>query len=556
MIRKLRHILFEPVDIAPLVFFRVAFGAVMLWEVWRYFEHTRVERYYIEPTFFFPYFGFDWLHPLPGDGMIWLFYGLGLLSLAILLGIFYRVSMVMFWLGFTYVFLLDKAQYLNHFYLVSLISFLMIFIPAHRAASVDARWRPAIRASSAPTWSLWLLRGQMGIVYFYGGIAKINPDWLAGQPLRKWLAERTDFPFIGQWFTEEWMVYLFSYGGLLFDLFIVPLILWRRTRIPALVLALFFHLSNARLFNIGIFPWFAIAITLLYLPPHWFRWWGRTSSDATQSPAYTSHRRWILAGIAFYGAVQVLLPLRHWLYPGDPSWTEEGHLYSWHMRLREKDGYINFFANDPANGTIWPITGEAYLTARQFNEMTDNPQMILHFAHHLADQHQADHGDIGVHVWAMISLNSRAPQLLLDPTADLTAQSDTLLPANWILPLVQRPYPHEPVPALLISRRQHDSLLLINITHRTFPLYRLSLETGDLLLAEKAFGADELLPGECLLAHTESADLMAIVAPCNEAGARISIPSEWLTEPLMVRTGSGASVCSGPACVVVDEGGD
>lgn len=552
-IKKLGNTLFEPIDIAPLVFFRVAFGGIMLWEVWRYFTYNRITRYYIEPTFFFPYFGFEWLRPLPGEGMIWLFYSLGLLSIAILLGAFYRLSVTLFWLAFSYVFLLDKAQYLNHFYLISLISFLLIFIPAHRAFSLDARWRPAIRASVAPTWSLWLLRGQMAVVYFYGGVAKINPDWLAGEPLRTWLAERTDFPFIGQWFTEEWMVYLFTYGGLLLDLFVVPLILWRHTRIPALALAILFHITNSRLFNIGVFPWFAIAITLLYLPPQWFRLGRRWSAENALPPVRPAQRRWIIAGIALYAAVQILLPLRHWLYPGDPSWTEEGHLYAWHMRLREKTGTITFLASDPTNGMIWPINGEPHLSARQFNQMKDHPQMILHFAHHLAAVHRPANPNIRIHAWAMISLNSRAPQLLLDPTTNLAAESDSLLPAGWILPLVQRPVPHDPIPALLISRRQPEALLLINMTEISFSLDRLLLEAEDQQLDRTAFGPDKLLPGECLLAHTARANLLAVAIPCSEAEARLLIQPEWLTASIRITVGDHITTCSDVVCVVADE---
>lgn len=123
------------------------------------------------------------------------------------------LSITLFFLGFTYWFLLDRTQYLNHFYLICLISFLMIFIPAHWMYALDAYWRPSIRAVVAPAWALWVLRLQLGIAYFYGGIAKINGDRLRGEPMRLWLSARTDFPMIGALFTEEWVVYTFSYSG-------------------------------------------------------------------------------------------------------------------------------------------------------------------------------------------------------------------------------------------------------------------------------------------------------------------------------------------------------
>ncbi|MDA2923355.1 HTTM domain-containing protein, partial [Acidobacteria bacterium AH-259-L09] len=191
-----------PVDIASLVYFRIAFGAIMLWEVWRYFSHNWISPVWMAPTFRFTYWGFDWIKPWPGDGLYLHFYALGLLSLLIILGLFYRFSTTLFFLGFTYCFLLEKTRYLNHFYLVCLISFLLIFVPAHRAFSLDALRRPSRRSDTAPAWALWLLRAQIGIVYFYGGVAKLNSDWLAGEPLRHWLATRTDFPLIGRYFTQ------------------------------------------------------------------------------------------------------------------------------------------------------------------------------------------------------------------------------------------------------------------------------------------------------------------------------------------------------------------
>ena len=159
--RSIARTLFRQVDIASLVFFRIAFGTVMLWEVFRYLRGDRIYRYWIDPSFHFTYPFFGWVHPWPGEGMILHFYLLGVLSVLIIVGLFYRLSMALFFLGFTYVFLLEQAQYLNHFYFVSLVSFLMIFVPAHRRFSIDARRRPGIRVSTTPARPLWILRAQV-----------------------------------------------------------------------------------------------------------------------------------------------------------------------------------------------------------------------------------------------------------------------------------------------------------------------------------------------------------------------------------------------------------
>ncbi len=209
--RALRSRFFAPIDIAALVYFRIAFGAIMFWEVQRYLSYGWVGQFYIVPKFQFTYYGLDWIQPWPGDGMYWHFYGLGALALCIVFGFWYRLSAALFFLGFTYVFLLDKTQYLNHLYLVSLVSFLMIFVPAHRAFSIDSIW--GARSETAPAWTLWLLRAQIGIPYFYGGVAKIHGDWLRGDTMRILLGIRTDFPLIGSWFTDDRIILLFTYGG-------------------------------------------------------------------------------------------------------------------------------------------------------------------------------------------------------------------------------------------------------------------------------------------------------------------------------------------------------
>jgi vitamin K-dependent gamma-carboxylase len=545
--------LFSPVDIAPLVLFRVGFGALMLWEVWRYFRYDRIGRYYVEPSFHFNYYGFDWLTPLPGDGMFYLFYVLGALSILIMFGVFYRLSMLLFWLCFTYVFLLDQAQYLNHFYLISLASFLMIFVPAHRALSVDAWLRPGLRAQVAPNWSLWLLRGQMAVVYFFGGVNKVNPDWLRGEPMRMWLAARTDFPWIGHLFTEEWMVYLFSYGGMLFDLLIVPLLFWHRTRLPALLLAIAFHLTNDELFNIGVFPWFGIAATLLFLPPGWFRLGIRPPAPSALQAAIP-HRQHglIVLGIVLFFTPQILLPLRSLAYPGYSSWTEEGHNFAWNMKLRSKRGNTAFYASDPQTGSTWSIALDWYLSDRQIGKMTNRPQQILRFADHVADQLAAEgYPDIEIRVWSMISLNARPAQLLIDPTADLVRQPVTLGSNDWVLPLYQPPRPGDAVPVLLISRRYDDALVLINMVDTPYPLAEMELRSEDAALSGADFGVSWLESGECVLAHLPEADLRHVLVPCDETGSRQVIGDALLEGTMHIHRGADIQqVCEDKTCHV------
>ncbi|MEM8808398.1 MAG: HTTM domain-containing protein [Cyanobacteria bacterium P01_G01_bin.38] len=453
---QLSRILFSPVNIAFLVFFRMAFGAIMLWEIWRYFYYDWIYDYWIAPGFNFTYHGLGWVQPWPGEFMYWHFAALGVLAVFILVGFCYRVSAILFCLGFTYVFLLEQAHYLNHFYLISLISLLMVFLPAHRLLSVDVLLKPKLLTHTAPVWTLWLLRFQIGVPYFFGGVAKLNGDWLRGQPMGLWLSEATDFPVMGAFFTEPWMALLLSYGGLLLDLLIVPLLLWKPTRGFAFSLAVLFHLTNARLFSIGIFPWFMIAATTVFFAPNWpqqlFGWLkgtirrapkrGRQSHSPVQPfsvstlSAPNPRQRLALMGLALYVGFQCVMPLRHYLYPGNANWTEEGHRFAWHMKLRDKAGTAKFFVRNPTSGKVQQVWPEDYLTARQARKMAARPDMVVQFSHFLAaESTPPGEPSVEVRAWVMASLNGRAPQMLIDPNQDLAKISLSFQPADWILPL-------------------------------------------------------------------------------------------------------------------------
>ena len=431
---------FDPVDGASIAVFRVLFGAIMIIEVLRYSYYGWIESYYIAPKFHFTYYGFGWVKPWPGNGMYWHFGVMGLGAFGVMLGAWYRISTALLFLTFTYVFLLDQANYLNHFYLISLLSFLMIFVPAHRTWSIDAWRKPALLSNSVPAWALWLLLAQLSIVYFYAGLAKLNTDWIHGEPMRSWLAERTDTPLIGRFFTEEWMVLLFNYGGLAFDLFIVPLLLWKRTRVVAFLWAVSFHMLNTVLFSIGIFPWLMLVATTLYFRPDWprliFRKWKRAGAPAVSTAPRLPGV--MLGLIGAYLVVQLVVPLRLFFDRGNVHWTEEGHRFSWHMKLRDKNATARFFVTDPRRKRTWEVSPRLYLNTRQLQKMSTRPDMILQMAHHIArDQAAKQNIDYPLEVRArvMASLHERERRLLIDPRVDLATQKRTLGPADWILPL-------------------------------------------------------------------------------------------------------------------------
>lgn len=445
-----RSYLLAEVDGASLALFRIAFGALMLWEVVRYFALDRIHRYYIEPKLFFGHLPF--IAPWGGSGMVYHFLLLGALAILIAAGLFYRVAAPLFCAAFTYVFLLDKTHYLNHLYLVCLVSLLLAFIPANRVWSLDRLRSRSAAPETVPRWSLLILRAQIVMVYFYGGLAKLNGDWLRGQPLGMWLADRTDMPVIGPLLGLPAAGLVLSYAGLLIDLSAGFLLAFRRTFAIGATICVLFNLLNAILFSIGIFPHFMVLSLVLFVDPAWpRREWRRIRkieepsapekpeeveepSAAAPATSWSGRRRAATyAGLVLlhgYLLVQVLLPLRHWLYPGDVAWTEAGHRFSWRMKLRDKDvADVGFYMVDPATGTRERVDLEASLTARQIDEMGAHPDMILAFARFVADRHLARTGAVPiVTAEVSVSLNGRPYRYQVDPRADLAAASA----GSWI----------------------------------------------------------------------------------------------------------------------------
>jgi vitamin K-dependent gamma-carboxylase len=451
-LNRWRDYLLTPVDGASLAIFRICFGLLMFSDVCRYWIYGWITSDMVEPTFHFTYFLFPFVRPWPGDGMYWHFGALGLLALLMSVGLFYRLAAGGFFVGFTYVFLLDETYYLNHNYLICLLSFLMAIVPAQSAWSLDA-WRRRKEAGSptsqsspfydrtVPLWSVLLLRTQVSLVYFYAGIAKLNYDWLVrDEALLFWLKARANWPIVAPLLATPVLVSLMTYGSTVYDL-LVGFLLWgRRTFWPAAAVTVFFQMFNSYLFPIGVFPWLMLATLTLFPNPGWPRRWFPKTAPTTQAhaPRLASVRlNAVLVLLHIYLIVQLVMPWRHWLYPGNVSWTEQGHRFSWHMMLRHKD--IAKFAmsvTNPQTGTRREIDPLNYLSPRQVRQMSYRPDMILQFAHHVAELEQESTGVRPVvNVRVLASLNARPFQELIDPTVDLAAQPVSLAPAHWIVPL-------------------------------------------------------------------------------------------------------------------------
>lgn len=409
------------VDSGSVVAFRVGFGLVMFAAIVRSFVHGWIRTDFIAPKHFFHYAGLGWVKPWPGEWMYVHFAVMAIAALGIAFGLAYRASCLVFALAFTYAHACDKAHYLNHYYLVSLLAFVMTLLPL-------ASGKAQVRA-----WVLWLLRFQVGLVYVFGGIGKLGSDWLSyGEPLRIWLRANSELPIIGRFAHAPWFSLAFSWSGMLFDLCIVPLLLWRRSRMLAYIAVLTFHALTSVLFQIGMFPFIMIAAATLFFDPAWPRRWLRWR--VAPGVAGDELRTRGVIALALYALFHVVFPLRSVLYPGNTLWTEEGFRFAWKVMLIDKIGDLELSIVDGA-GRRTTVSPREYLTPFQTRMASTQPDMILELAHLVARDFTArGSGPVQVFADVEVSFNGRPRARLVDPTVDLTRIEDSWRPSTFVLP--------------------------------------------------------------------------------------------------------------------------
>ena len=442
----------RPVDLASLAAFRIGFGVLLLVTAVRYFTHGWIAEYFLVPTHFFKYWGFSWVKPWPGVGMYVHFGLMALCALGVVLGYRYRASIIVYGLLFAYAHLIDETNYLNHYYLVMCVCGLMAWLPLAGMWSLDARRDRRVARGEVPAWMLWALRAQFGLVYVFGGLAKLNADWLLhAQPLSIWLGRSGDLPGLGGLLGTPAAAYVMSWSGALFDLAIVPSLLVRRTRPFAYGAVVLFHLLTARLFQLGMFPYFMIGGATLFFGAEWPRkalpWPGSklrlelpTANCQPAARPDTATAIWVLVTLGIYFAVQGLMPLRHWLYPGQMCWSEQGFRFAWNVMLMEKDGSVEFRVVEPSTGRVFHASPREYFTPYQTAMMSPQPDLVLQAAQVVAADFRA-RGVVepAVYVDAFASLNGRPAQRLVDPRVDLARERDGLSNKTWILPMTSQP---------------------------------------------------------------------------------------------------------------------
>lgn len=419
----------------------------MVISIVRFAANGWIEKLYIEPVFFFSYYGFEWIQPL-GEWTYLVFLICGISALFVSLGFKYRISIILFFLSFTYIELMDKTTYLNHYYFISILSLLMIFLPAHAYYSLDAVRNTHLRSQQVPKWSIDAIKLLLFIVYFYAGLAKLNSDWLfKAMPLQIWLPAKYSVPLLGDLLQQSWTHYAFAWAGAIYDLTIPFLLLIKRTRVFAFVLVVIFHVLTRVLFPIGMFPYIMIVSALIFFDAGLHnriletisRLFRISKSFFDNGAVYSFSKLWMhktsVCIITLFFMIQLLVPFRYMMYPGELFWTEEGYRFSWRVMLMEKAGYTHFKVVNPENEQRFYVDNTQFLTRFQEKQMSTQPDFILEYAHFLKDHYrQQGIHDPEIYVDSYVALNGRQSRRYVNPDIDLTKIHPSLKHRTWLLP--------------------------------------------------------------------------------------------------------------------------
>ncbi len=441
MIRSFFRQLSHPVDARPLEIFQVLFGVVVALQVYSFLESDYIRTGILLPVTRFTYDWFPFIRPLPSAGMK-LVLALTLVApILIALNKFTRVAAAIYLVAFSYLFLLEESYYNNHFYFIILLTgFFLFYSPAGDRGK-----------KTVPGWLLLLFQFQVVVVYFYGGVAKLNADWVVNQqPVRALLAAnapQSPFPALT---ASEFAVWFIAYGGLAFDLAIGFLLWIRKTFRTAVWLTVIFHGTNFWIFNmgeggtIGIFPLLMIAANVLFAQPDSLRKWhakllptGGRKQAGPKSPtrAVTKAVPWL---VWVFMAVQVLVPLRHWAVPGPVDWTGQQQWFSWRMKVSSRQSTAKFILRRFEGDEPAIVEPGRMINSMQLNMMTQHADMVYKFVQYLkSDLKERMNIDTAIiNAEILVEFNGRPAQYFVDPERDLfDIEYEPCGPNDWILDL-------------------------------------------------------------------------------------------------------------------------
>ncbi len=427
--------LFRKIDNSALVIFRIIFGLLIVAECWGAIFTGWVNVNMVEPKLTFTFIGFEWMNNLLGPNMIYYYVIMGFLGVLIAAGFLYRFSIILFAIMWTLSYFMQKTSYNNHYYLFMLVSWLMTIMPAQQFFSVDSLLFPRIKRLTCKNWVRVIFIAQMFIVYTYAAVAKLYPDWFNGVFLNTHfngyaflLNQKYHLDGLAKIVGSLEFAQIFSWCGFFFDLLIVPVMLFPKTRSFGLKCAIFFHVFNSLVFGIGIFPFFALAMMIFFYDPTQIQEiFFKTKSfmmDRNDEDGLITPRRIAFSYILmFYLIWQIYLPLRHYHIPGNVFWTEEGHRLSWRMMLRVRSNNSQFYVAFPdKDGKIYgkeAINITDYLTIKQASRVGSSPDMIWQFAKFIQEDYKRKGKNVMVFADVKVAVNNSEYYQFTNPNVDL-----------------------------------------------------------------------------------------------------------------------------------------
>ena len=429
---------FKRIDNSSLIIFRIFFGILIALECFGAIATGWVKRQLITPQYTFPFIDFEWLSHLSGYGMYIYFSVMGILGICIALGYRYRTSCIGFTILWAMAYLMQKTAYNNHYYLLILISFLMCFFPANVNSSLDARRNPSIKMDSMYAYVKWVIVLQLFIVYVYASVAKLYGDWLDFGMIKILMLSKADYYLIGDLLQQPWIHKIIGTVGILFDLLIIPALLWKPTRKIAFIASIFFHVFNSIVFQIGIFPYLSLAFSVFFFESETIRklFFKSKQPFVTTKIEVPIYKPLFLFAFCSYFVLQLALPIRHHFIADDVLWTEEGHRMSWRMMLRSRVGRGQFKVVNQTTGDTLFIKPDDYLTKPQRRKVFSYPDFSWQFAQFLKKKFEKDGTEVSVYlVNSMISINGRPYAPFIDQETDLANTPwKPFQHHDWILP--------------------------------------------------------------------------------------------------------------------------
>ena len=434
----MKNWLFKRIDNSSLIIFRIIFGLLITLEAWGAITTGWVNEVLVSPDFTFNFLGLDFLQYLQGPYMYIHFVIMGCFGLMVMLGFRYKIGIygyTIFWMA---AYFMQKSAYNNHYYLLILILFFMCLAPAHRYFSLDVKRNPELARISMPNWIRVFIIGQLWVVYTFASVAKFYPDWLDGTFPELLMNGKRNLIWVGDWLQTDFAHQSIIYVGVLFDLLVIPLLLWKPTRKFIFVFSIFFHLFNSLVFHIGIFPYLSLAFTLFFFSAE-----SINRNFINRKPLYTNQevklpgqekQNIIPVFMAIWFFIQIALPLRHHFIKSDVLWSEEGHRLSWRMMLRAKQGITTYRVVDKQTGEETKIQPAKYISNRQHKVMSKS-DCIWQLAQRIHKDFLETGRDVEVYANTKIKVNARPYYRLIDPNVDLARAKFNYFTTNtWILP--------------------------------------------------------------------------------------------------------------------------